>query len=91
MEREAASTGKPNNPTADNGSSVTAQWAPSGTRKPWLWLLQTRTGNEWRTEVLPAAQTSRVWTGSRPEVIALRALDRIGNASPAATMQLVAR
>jgi len=89
IERGGAGAGRPINPSAENGSIVTANWEASGPRKPWLWLLQTRTGNIWKTETLPVLQSSRVWTGTRPEVIALRALDRNGNASLPATMQLV--
>ena len=29
---------------------------PSGSGKPWLWLLQTRTSREWKKEFLPAAE-----------------------------------
>ncbi len=62
-----------------------------GNEKAWLWLLQTRTRSEWRTEVLPDSQRSHVWPGSQPEVIAVTAIDRYGNAGPASVFQLSRR
>ena len=61
-----AQPGKPKLTVANgaSGSPLEIRWAPSGSGKPWLWLLQTRTGGEWTKEILPATRTSRVWNGS---------------------------
>ena len=40
------------------GSQLEIRWAPSGSGKASLWLVQTRTGGEWTEEILPAAKTS---------------------------------
>jgi len=71
----------------DNDSSLRASWVPTGQEPVCLWLLQTRSGHQWTTEILPAARTSRVWSGLQPEVIAVSAVDRIGNASSAVAAQ----
>ena len=57
------------------------------TEKPWLWLLQTKVGTQWKTEVLPGSKTSRSWVGSEPGIIAVTPIDRMGNASSSAVLQ----
>jgi hypothetical protein len=60
-------------------------WNAAGANKPWLWLVQTRNGREWRTEILAGEKASATWTGDLPEVVAVSAVDRNGNLSaPAA-------
>jgi len=59
-----------------SGSRLELRWAPSGSGKPWLWLLQTRSGGKWTTEVLPASRTTRGWTSAPPEVVAVSAVNR---------------
>ena len=73
-----------------NGLDVDSVEA-SGAEKAWLWVLQSRTGGEWSTEILPGRQTSRVWTRRPPEVIALTAVDRNGNTGVLAVMQVKTR
>ncbi len=57
------------------------QWAASGAEPAWLWVLQYRTNEVWTTEILPAGQTTQTFFNSRPEVIAISAVDRVGNVS----------
>ena len=78
-------------PAAESVSPLTVHWEASGGEKAWLWVWQIRTGGEWSTEILPGAQTSRVWTRPPPEVIALTAVDRNGNTSATAVMELKTR
>jgi uncharacterized lipoprotein YddW (UPF0748 family) len=73
---------------AATGSSVRAQWSSGGPQKPWLWLVQTKTGDDWKTEVWPAQKTAQTWTGSRPDIIAITEVNRSGNAGPTAAAQL---
>jgi hypothetical protein len=47
----------------------------------WLWVLQFRTDGVWTTEFLPVNQTARTFFSSPPDVIAVSALDRVGNES----------
>jgi len=61
-------------------NSVTAiRWAVPQSGAPLWWLLQTGTTNNWTTEVLPGSQTSRILYNSNPDVISIRAVDRLGN------------
>ena len=80
--------GKPQVTVTNGEGGVKISWTPAPTEAAWLWLLQTRIGGEWRTEILPANKTSRVWSGASPEVIAISLVDRNGNASPVAAVQL---
>src|SRR5262249_14364200 len=81
-------TGRPPKPTlsvADvSAAKLRVNWAPGANSKPSLWLVQTRNGRDWRTEIMPAEKMSATWTGDLPEVVAVSAVDRIGNVSSAA-------
>jgi len=69
------------------GSQMEISWKPNGSGKAWLWLLQTQAGGQWRQEVLPAKRTSRSWNGTRPEVVALSAVNRDGEVGPPSVLQ----
>lgn len=60
-------------------------WQATGPETVWLWVLQTRSGNQWTTEVLPGHTTVRVMKRDSarrwPEYIAVIAVDRCGNTS----------
>jgi hypothetical protein len=55
--------------------------------KAWLWLLQTKTGREWRSVILPAAKTTLTWNGVPPEVVAVSAVNRNGQVSLPCVLQ----
>jgi uncharacterized lipoprotein YddW (UPF0748 family) len=67
-------------------SDVSVNWQNSGGKPNWLWVLQSRAANGvWTTEILPAYQTTRIFQNYAPDVIAISAVDRVGNLSlPAA-------
>ncbi|MEK7685551.1 MAG: family 10 glycosylhydrolase [Verrucomicrobiota bacterium] len=69
---------------------ATIHWQPTGEEKPWLWLVQTKTAGQWRTEILPGNRTVKPNEAVRvlPEVVAVTAVDRCGNASPTALLEL---
>jgi uncharacterized lipoprotein YddW (UPF0748 family) len=68
----------------NNRSSLSVRWEPNG-EPGWLWILQYRTNEVWTTEILPAHQMTRTFENSRPEMVAVSAVDRVGNvSSPAA-------
>ena len=71
------------NPGRHRESSLSVHWEPNG-EPAWLWILQYRTNEVWATEILPAGQTSRTFENSRPEMVAVSAVDRAGNLSPSA-------
>lgn len=81
-----AQPGKPKLTLASRTSNASSRisWTPSDRSKVWLWLLQTRTRGQWKTEVLPATQTSRSWNGAPPEVVAISAVNRNAEVSPPA-------
>jgi hypothetical protein len=68
--------------------SVDSVWTTGEVKLKWrsaegayvaLWLLQTKNDGEWRTEVLPGPQTTRLFPRTqKPEMIALRVVDRSG-------------
>jgi uncharacterized lipoprotein YddW (UPF0748 family) len=61
---------------------------PTGAEPIWLWLVQSRAGGAWTTEILRGSQSERTFTlPGRPEVIAVTAIDRSGNASAAAVLE----
>jgi len=61
---------------------VKISWHASTAEPVWLWMLQTKAGNEWRLEILPGRQNAQSLARNvLPEVIVLRAIDRCGNAS----------
>ena len=73
--------------SGDPGSQLEIRWTPSGSDKVWLWLLQTRTGREWKREILPAAKTTLTWNGVPPEVLAVSAVNRNGQVSSPTVLQ----
>jgi uncharacterized lipoprotein YddW (UPF0748 family) len=72
---------------AQNGSALALHWAPGSTERAWLWLLQTRKNGDWSMEVLPEAHRSQTWKSTPPDVVALCAIDRNGNASAPAVIE----
>jgi uncharacterized lipoprotein YddW (UPF0748 family) len=66
-------------------------WEADGPEPVWLWIVQTRSGGEWRTEVLPRKEMSRQFAPFRnrlPELVAITAVDRTGNTGPTALLSL---
>jgi hypothetical protein len=49
--------------------------------------VQTKSLGDWKTEILPRETTSQIVSG-RPETVALTAIDRVGNASPARVLEM---
>jgi uncharacterized lipoprotein YddW (UPF0748 family) len=73
----------------DKGRRLAFDWTPGGMEKICLWVLQTRTHGDWTTQILPATRTSQGWGASPPEYVAVTAVDRTGNASRPAVLELV--
>jgi uncharacterized lipoprotein YddW (UPF0748 family) len=70
------------------GDSLRISWSlPSGQKKVRQWIVQTRTDGEWRTQTLPAETTTASLNSQSPSHIAVSALDRFGNLSPAAVLE----
>jgi len=73
---------------AGKGSRLKITWSPAKGENPWLWLIQMRAGGEWTTEIQPGRERSRTVTGYLPEVVAVSAVDRNGNAGIPSTVEL---
>lgn len=79
--------GKPSFGVQQNaaGKELKLSWRATGPEPVWLWVLQTRVGNQWTTEILPGHTLARVvkTDGIKPwpEFIAVIAVDRCGNTS----------
>ncbi|OLE96685.1 MAG: hypothetical protein AUG75_17505 [Cyanobacteria bacterium 13_1_20CM_4_61_6] len=71
--------------------SNTVSLQPQGTEPVWLWVVQTRTGADWSTDVIPGLQRflmiQRPVIGAADEV-AISAVDRNGNQSAPVLMPL---
>lgn len=73
---------------AARSSSVKLSWDNADTKPVARWLLQTKTGGQWKTLILPGPQRTSALAGQpAPEAIALSAVDRCGNASAPAVLQ----
>jgi uncharacterized lipoprotein YddW (UPF0748 family) len=71
----------------NNRSGVRVRWETTGGEPAWLWVLQSRTNGVWTTEILPANQTARTFFGNPPGIIAVSAVDRVGNESEPVALQ----
>jgi uncharacterized lipoprotein YddW (UPF0748 family) len=78
---------KPKLSAGASWSSLRFDWAGAGGEPAWLWVLQFQINGAWTTEILPANQTTRTFYNSKPDVIAVSAVDRVGNEGPAAVLQ----
>lgn len=58
-----------------------ATWSSAPGEKVWLWLLQTRRGGAWSARVLPGDKRGETFASPAPDVIAVSAMDRVGNLS----------
>src|SRR6266513_470644 len=74
-----------------SSNNYTVSLQPQGSEPVWLWVVQTRTGTDWTTDVIPGLQRflmiPRPVIGAADEV-AVSAVDRNGNASAAVLVSL---
>ena len=65
---------------------------PQGTEATWLWLIRTRVGNDWTTDVVPGLQRfymiPRLAGNAYADVVSISAVDRSGNESTPVVMAL---
>jgi hypothetical protein len=51
-------------------------------REAWLWVVQTKSNGEWKTEIVPGGKTfTQIFDNLHPDVIAITQIDRGGGAS----------
>jgi uncharacterized lipoprotein YddW (UPF0748 family) len=65
--------------------SVNVRWNTGAGEPARWWLLQTLNHGNWQTEILPAGQPARRFTGQLPDAVSVRAVDRAGNLSEPAS------
>lgn len=72
--------GKPELSIQKDASSnpIQLNWKPTGNKKVWLWVVQTKTGSEWTLNILPSRETSAVLTNTPFESVAVSAVTRDG-------------
>jgi uncharacterized lipoprotein YddW (UPF0748 family) len=58
--------------------NIQLNWQATGKQKAQLWVLQTKTGDEWKTNILPLQTTSYLLTNPQVENVALSAVSRYG-------------
>jgi len=73
---------------ASGSSSVKLSWEPTSSEQVWLWVFQHRRGGNWTTRVLPGDWRSQILDGEPPDALALSAVDRVGNVSSVAVLEL---
>lgn len=79
---DSSSPGRPQADTQSDGAKVSYSWRANDPNDGvWLWLVQTRTGREWKEEILPAETVTRTYAGGAPDEFAVSAVDRCGNVS----------
>ena len=72
----------PPNLTVDAANrSAHVRWENAGPELVRNWLLQSRTGGNWTTQVIPGGRTDAYLDGVSPDAVSLRAMDRLGNLS----------
>jgi len=69
-------------------SRVSFTWHSTSADQVSVWLVQSRSGSKWITEVLPGKSNSRTFQGPNPGAVVVTAIDRSGNASPSASFEL---
>ncbi|MEY2407811.1 MAG: hypothetical protein QOF48_481 [Verrucomicrobiota bacterium] len=74
---------------SDGRAGARASWIAGPGKAAGFWLLQSRSGGSWRSELLPPTQT--YFACADADVVALTAIDRCGNSSPALVVERPSR
>jgi uncharacterized lipoprotein YddW (UPF0748 family) len=85
-------------PTAPEALTIaperTLRWRAAGTVPAWLWVMQYRHGNTWKTHILPGSQTNFTLPTTTAETsiaeVAVSAINRVGIQSPLTRLSLTA-
>jgi uncharacterized lipoprotein YddW (UPF0748 family) len=64
--------------TDDKSGNIKLNWQATGNEKTLLWVLQTKMGNEWKTNILPSQKTSYLLTNTEVKNVAVSAVSRYG-------------
>lgn len=83
---DAKPPAKPTLSVSGGSTEVQASWTAAPGEPIGLWLLQVKRGSSWTSEV--TSERTRKLVGPPPEAVAVTAVDRAGNASAPAVLQL---
>jgi uncharacterized lipoprotein YddW (UPF0748 family) len=64
------------------------EWSAGAGNEPWQWVVQTEKAGGWTTKIVQRGTKSLTWSGALPEVFAVSGVDRNGNLSQAAVLEL---
>jgi uncharacterized lipoprotein YddW (UPF0748 family) len=84
---ERPSLGKPALYCELGKGATRLSWTMTAPQKVGCWVLQTKNGEKWRTQILPRSESSIRFSHGNPEFIALTAVDRCGNPGPPAVLE----
>lgn len=72
--------------------TVSIGWKPGDSEQPWQWVVYTKGSDGWSYQVLPGDKTTLELSGadaaSRPQAVAVSAVDRCGNESEKAAVSV---
>jgi uncharacterized lipoprotein YddW (UPF0748 family) len=68
---------KPEVVAKKTGKGVALNLKSSDGKAPWLWVVRTRSGDKWATEIIPGRETRKV-IDAAPEEVAVSAVTRLG-------------
>ena len=84
----SVSPGKPKISATMAGTNLVVRWESATNDFPNQWVLQYRgTDNVWTTQIFLGSHTGCLFPKSRPDLIAIRAVNRFGNISPPAALE----
>ena len=75
----AATLEKPRLVMSSGKNGLGFRWEENKSARGWLW--QTCFNQVWTTEILPAGETAMACSARKPDLVVLRAVDRLGNLS----------
>ncbi|WP_339383906.1 glycoside hydrolase family 10 protein [Fortiea sp. LEGE XX443] len=73
------------------GNKILLKWQPTGKQQVWLWVVQSKIGNEWNTSILPAGQNSTLINNPQVEDVAISAVTRYGIQGTSAVVEVQKR
>lgn len=74
-----------------NSKGLAVQLKSGDGKTPWLWVVRTRSGDDWTTQIVPGRESQKllaVAEGSKPEEVAVSAVTRLGREGETATAEV---
>jgi uncharacterized lipoprotein YddW (UPF0748 family) len=76
---------KPSLAVFEQGQGLKTSWSVLNADTPAFWVLQIRVNNTWNTQILPGNRLNQTFQ-EKPQVVAIRAVNRAGILSPATAL-----